>query len=198
MADLFWPKGYQRMPRTPGTTAVLILVFGLGISCAQAELQVSPTAISLDRPEASQQILVTEVDGERRRDVTREARYEIATPTVATITADGLIRPTGEGTTPLSVKFGDKTVTLPIAVSGLQHPVPVSFSYEVVPILTKGRCNAGGCHGKAEGQNGFKLSLFGFDAAADHEAIFKEAKGRRLNLTNPPASLLLLDRRAHV
>ena len=85
MADLFWPKGHQRMPRTPGTTAVLILVFGLGISCAQAELQVSPTAISLDRPEASQQILVTEVDGERRRDVTREARYEIATPTAISV-----------------------------------------------------------------------------------------------------------------
>ncbi|HLQ44053.1 MAG TPA: DUF1549 domain-containing protein, partial [Planctomycetaceae bacterium] len=61
-----------------------------------------------------------------------------------------------------------------------------------MPILTKGRCNSGGCHGKAEGQNGFKLSLFGFDAAADHEAVIKEGKGRRVILTDPGNSLLLL------
>lgn len=157
-----------------------------------AELQVSPAAVQLDRPEASQQVLVTEVDGDRRRDVTREARYEIAAPAVATIAADGLLRPATEGATQLTVKFGDKSVSIPITVSRLQNPVPVSFVNEVQPILTKGRCNSGGCHGKAEGQNGFKLSLFGFDAAADHDALFKEAKGRRLTLTDPAASLLLL------
>lgn len=157
-----------------------------------AELQVSPTAISLDRPEASQQVLVTEVEGERRRDVTREARFEIAAPAIVSISTDGLLRPATEGTTQLTVKFGDKSVSVPITVSRLQNPVPVSFVNEVQPILTKGRCNSGGCHGKAEGQNGFKLSLFGFDAATDHDALFKEAKGRRLTLTDPAASLLLL------
>lgn len=172
-------------------TAVVTVVL-LSVVSARAELQISPAVISLDRPEGSQQILVTEVEGDRRRDVTREARYEIAAPAIARIAADGLLRPVTEGTTQLTVKFGDKTLNVPITVSGLQKPVPVSFSYEVLPLLTKGRCNAGGCHGKAEGQNGFKLSLFGFDAAADHDAIFKEAKGRRLTLTNPAASLMLL------
>ncbi|RLT01345.1 MAG: DUF1549 domain-containing protein [Planctomycetota bacterium] len=172
-------------------TAVVTGVL-LSVVSARAELQISPAVISLDRPEGSQQILVTEVEGDRRRDVTREARYEIAAPAIARIAADGLLRPVTEGTTQLTVKFGDKTLNVPITVSGLQKPVPVSFSYEVLPLLTKGRCNAGGCHGKAEGQNGFKLSLFGFDAAADHDAIFKEAKGRRLTLTNPAASLMLL------
>jgi hypothetical protein len=157
-----------------------------------AELQVSPTAIQLDRPEASQQILVTEVDGERRRDVTREAKYEFAAPNIATAAADGLLRPATEGTTQLAVKFGDKTVNVPVTVTGLQNPVPVSFSFEVLPLLTKGRCNSGGCHGKAEGQNGFKLSLFGFDAQTDHDALLKEGKGRRVSLTDPKTSLLLL------
>ncbi|MFM9960013.1 MAG: DUF1549 and DUF1553 domain-containing protein [Planctomycetaceae bacterium] len=171
---------------------LMIVFLTLASDSRAAELQVSPTTISLDRPEASQQIVITEVDGERRRDVTREVQYVIASPTVAGIATDGLIRPKGEGTTQLTVKLGDKSINVPITVTGLQHPVPVSFSYEVVPILTKGRCNAGGCHGKAEGQNGFKLSLFGFDAAADYDAIFKEAKGRRLSLTDPATSLLLL------
>jgi hypothetical protein len=171
---------------------VLIVILSLRSVAAAADLQVSPATISLNRPEASQQILVTEIDGERRRDVTREARFEISAPAVASIGADGLLRPVSEGAAQLVVKFGDKSVNVPITVSGLQNPVPVSFTYEVQPILTKGRCNSGGCHGKAEGQNGFKLSLFGFDYAADHDAVFKEAKGRRINLTDPGSSLLLL------
>ena len=71
----------------------------LSVGSVSAELQVSPAVISLDRPEGSQQILVTEVDGDRRRDVTREARYEIAAPAIASIAADGLLRPASEGTT---------------------------------------------------------------------------------------------------
>ncbi|TXT31985.1 MAG: hypothetical protein FD138_2125, partial [Planctomycetota bacterium] len=173
--------------------AAAVTGFVLSFSPAlAAEMQVSPAAISLDRPEASQQILVTEMDGERRRDITREAKYEFAAPNIANIAADGLLRPMAEGTTQLVVKFGDRSINVPVTVTGLQHPVPVSFSFEVLPLLTKGRCNSGGCHGKAEGQNGFKLSLFGFDAQADHDALLKEGKGRRVSLTDPKTSLLLL------
>ena len=64
---------------------LVIVVLSLGSFSRAAELQVSPATISLDRPEASQQIVITEVDGERRRDVTREARYEIAAPAIASI-----------------------------------------------------------------------------------------------------------------
>jgi hypothetical protein len=69
---------------------------------------------------------------------------------------------------------------------------PVSFPNQVVPILTKLGCNAGGCHGKQLGQNGFKLSLFGFDPEADHAALVKEARGRRLFSAAPASSLFLL------
>ena len=58
-------------------------------------------------------------------------------------------------------------------------------------MLTKSRCNSGGCHGKAEGQNGFKFSLLGFDADADYAAIIKEGRGRRISLASPKQSLLL-------
>src|SRR5215470_11424890 len=56
----------------------------------------------------------------------------------------------------------------------------VDFSTQVEPLLSRFGCNAGGCHGKASGQNGFKLSLFGFDAEFDYEAIVREGRGRRL------------------
>ena len=68
---------------------------------------------------------------------------------------------------------------------------PINFTNQIVPIFTKLSCNSGGCHGKASGQNGFKLSLFGFDAAFDQEAITREARGRRLFLSAPAQSLLL-------
>ena len=68
---------------------------------------------------------------------------------------------------------------------------PVSFRYEVVPILTKYGCNGGGCHGKMEGQNGFKLSLLGFEPAEDYEHLVMESRGRRLMPAAPEFSVLL-------
>lgn len=67
----------------------------------------------------------------------------------------------------------------------------VYFGTDVVPMLTKLGCNSGGCHGKADGQNGFKLSLFGFEPELDYEAIVKESRGRRLSFAAPENSLLL-------
>ncbi len=68
----------------------------------------------------------------------------------------------------------------------------IYFATDVVPILTKLGCNGGGCHGKATGQNGFKLSLFGFEPNADYDAMVKEDRGRRLFPAVPERSLLLL------
>lgn len=68
----------------------------------------------------------------------------------------------------------------------------VSFINDVVPVLTKASCNTGGCHAKAGGgQNGFQLSLLGFEVAEDYEAIVREGRGRRLFPPIPEESLLL-------
>jgi hypothetical protein len=69
---------------------------------------------------------------------------------------------------------------------------PLHFENDIVPILSRFGCNASGCHGKAEGQNGFKLSVFGFDPAADHRALTMEGRGRRVFPASPDQSLLLL------
>lgn len=79
--------------------------------------------------------------------------------------------------------------------SGPAHAAdgPVSFVNDVVPVLTKTGCNAGVCHAKAGGgQNGFQLSLLGFEPAEDFEHIVLEGRGRRLSFGNPDQSLLLL------
>ena len=69
---------------------------------------------------------------------------------------------------------------------------PVDFDTRIMPILTKSGCNAGACHGSARGRGGFKLSLYGSDPQADHEAIAWQLEGRRVNLASPDRSLLLL------
>ncbi|MCE9527230.1 MAG: DUF1553 domain-containing protein [Planctomycetales bacterium] len=68
----------------------------------------------------------------------------------------------------------------------------LNFENDIVPILSKFGCNASGCHGKAEGQNGFKLSVFGFDPPADYRAITMEGRGRRVFPSAAEKSLLLL------
>ena len=69
---------------------------------------------------------------------------------------------------------------------------PVHFANDVMPLFSKLGCNSAGCHGKASGQNGFKLSVFGFDPDADYAALVKEARGRRVFPSAPEQSLLLL------
>ena len=68
---------------------------------------------------------------------------------------------------------------------------PVSFNNDVVPVLTRFGCNAGGCHGKLAGQNGFRLSLRGYAPELDHVTITREALGRRINAASPEESLLV-------
>src|SRR5262249_41682761 len=70
-------------------------------------------------------------------------------------------------------------------------PPPVHFANDVTPLFSKLGCNGGGCHGKASGQNGFRLSVFGFDPRADYDALVKEARGRRVFPAAPESSLLL-------
>jgi hypothetical protein len=170
-----------------------VVVFSLGTpETVQAELIVSPTRIVLDSPEASQQIVVSVSTENGQRDVTHEINLAVADESVATVQGSSLVRPRSEGRTELSVTLGKETAKISIEVLKQRSPDPVSFRNEIIPILTKARCNSGGCHGKAEGQNGFKLSIFGFDVESDYAALMKNGKGRRISLTRPETSLLLL------
>jgi hypothetical protein len=76
---------------------------------------------------------------------------------------------------------------------GIRDVASVNFQNDVMPILTKAGCNAGVCHAKAGGgQNGFELSLLGFEPREDYEHLVNEGRGRRLFPAAPDQSLLLL------
>ena len=69
---------------------------------------------------------------------------------------------------------------------------PVDFTRQVVPVLSKLGCNGGKCHGSFKGRGGFRLSLFGFDAPFDYEALALQARGRRIFPSAVDQSLILL------
>ncbi|MEO2020104.1 MAG: DUF1549 and DUF1553 domain-containing protein [Fuerstiella sp.] len=81
------------------------------------------------------------------------------------------------------------------AAQGLaaENDQAISFVNDVMPVLTKAGCNTGVCHAKAGGgQNGFQLSLLGFEPQEDYESLVKEGRGRRLFRAAPERSLLLM------
>jgi len=159
---------------------------------AAAQLSVQPERVRLRGPESAVQLLVLQSpQAEIPIDQTRLAVYASADDKIATVNKSGRVEPRGEGITQVTVRVGDQQATVEVEVAKFDHPEPLSLANDVIPVLTKAGCNSGGCHGKAEGQNGFKLSIFGFDADADFQAIVQEARGRRINLAAPAHSLLL-------
>lgn len=164
-------------------------------------LRIIPEAVDLFGPEACDRLLVLAVpertaaataSGDTRfHDVTREAQFSLNDDGFARVSPTGEVTPLQDGETSLTVDFGTQKKTIPVRIRGVNQPEPVSFQDEVLPILSKAGCNSGGCHGKAEGQNGFRLSVFGFDAAADFDAIVREGRGRRVFPAVPENSLLL-------
>src|SRR5262249_54314612 len=113
-----------------------------------------------------------------------------APPGVVEVDPAGFVRPIGAGEATISVEATGRIVSSRVVVRDDARR-PVHFANDVMPILTRYGCNAGGCHGKASGQNGFRLSLFGFDADFDYSAIVHEARGRRVFPAAPGRSLLL-------
>ena len=163
-------------------TLALAADAGAAVTCSVARVEL-PDAF------AGQQLLVSD----NGRDVTRDTTYASTNPAVAKVDAKGYVTPAGDGSAVIRITRGNDKLEVPVTVKGFGGTGRgVDFRTEVMPLLSKHGCNAGGCHGKQSGQNGFKLSLFGFDTAFDYEAIAKEARGRRLFPANPDASLFLV------
>ena len=95
------------------------------------------------------------------------------------------------GRATITASFGDLETSAVVQVRDQSGEMNVSFSRDVMSILTTKGCNGSACHGSPAGQNGFKLSLFGYDVAADHKMVVSEHGGRRVDSDSPENSLLL-------
>jgi hypothetical protein len=154
---------------------------------AAGELNALPREVAFADAYDGRQLIVFQ--GEH--DVTRAARYASGDAAVVRVDEHGYLRPAGDGSTEVVVRHGSAEARVAVHVRGFRTGRAIDFRTEVVPLLSRLGCNAGGCHGKASGQNGFRLSLFGSDLAFDHEALVREARGRRLFAAAPSHSLLL-------
>jgi len=156
-------------------------------------IQVTPGRVALSGIRDARQLVVTGqyADGSTR-DLTLLSEIRTEPADIVDI-QDGLfIRPKKDGTGVLVVTAGSQQVQVPVTVDGLSKPSPVSFRRDVIAALNVGGCNSGACHGTPSGKNGFKLSLRGFDPAADYIQLTRDQFGRRTDKHNPLQSLLLL------
>ncbi|MEO6809937.1 MAG: DUF1549 domain-containing protein [Isosphaeraceae bacterium] len=193
----------RRLSSTWLVMAGMLVWIGLGLlnpaiqadEATSKSLAITPAKALLRGPDAVQQLAVAARDG---HDLTSEVQYTSADPKVATVEPTGLISAAGDGSTTIQVRQGDLEARIEVTVQQFADGPPMNFANQVVPILTKLGCNSGGCHGKANGQNGFKISLLGFEPQVDYDALVKEARGRRVFPAAPERSLLLQKATAQV
>ncbi len=158
-----------------------------------AELIIAPEKIELSGWRTTAQIQATWVEDSRRTDVTRELKWAWNGP-VGLVSVDERRQVTSEldGQGSLLLTIRGQRREIPVQVTGVSQPASIDFEADVQPILTKFSCNAGACHGKQRGQNGFQLSLLGFDSNFDFDTLTKESRGRRTSAPLPETSLLIL------
>ena len=169
-------------PTTPVAVAAPIVV----------EVTVDPRSVELSGPDAAWSL---RVDGKtpdgRLVDLTRAARYSTPDATTVAVSSNGWVRGLQDGRGSVLIELEGHRLTVPVTITGSVLPREFNFENDIIPVLSKFGCNTSGCHGKAEGQNGFKLSVFGFDPGADYAALTQEGRGRRVFPIIPEQSLLL-------
>jgi len=146
-------------------------------------------SLTLRTRDSRQQLLAT---ADEQRDVTRVVVWSAEPSGIVDVDSTGRVTPVADGSAVISARLPEgPTATLPVTVVESARSSPIHFANQIVPIFTKNGCNSGGCHGKAAGQNGFRLSLLGFEPAEDYEHLVREARGRRLFPAAPEKSLLM-------
>ncbi len=166
-----------------------------------AALESQPPAIELHERFDYRQVLITATltSGEHV-DVTRMAKLDKAADCVD-VSPTGLVRPKADGKAELKFSLaGQSVVDAGERRRASRRPIITLQLHcrHVMPTISKLGCNAGTCHGSAQGKNGFKLSLRGYDPVFDHLSLTDDLSARRFNRVMPEQSLMLLKPTASV
>jgi len=166
-------------------------LLGCCLPLTAADLAILPGAVELVGAGSSHRLLVVLTEeGRVVRDVTAEAKVAISDAKIADF-REGHLHGLADGTTTLNATFDGNSATTKISVKNVAKPQSWGFLNHVQPVLTRTGCNSGACHGALAGKGGFKLSLRGYDVAADHFAITRQASARRVDSDQAAGSLLL-------
>lgn len=154
-------------------------------------LELSPREVQFAHHRQRAQLVVTGIRNGHPLDLTHQAEIQSCDRAVVEVHSGGVLVPVGAGAAEVLVRYGGHEARATIGIAAAAA-APISFVQEVLPTLTRSGCNAGRCHGAPSGKGGFALSLRGYDAYSDWYQLTRALGGRRLNVANPPASLLLL------
>lgn len=177
------------------------ILLGQRIAFAEDEITLLPPSVNLAGKEARQSLVIEAIrDAQAAGQITDGVLFASSDEKVVKVENNTAI-PIGNGTATITATVStpatnDKpaithSATAQVTVSGMDKPWEWSFSNHVVSIFSKAGCNGGACHGAQAGKNGFKLTLFGYDPAADYQAVARQAIGRRIVASDPARSLLL-------
>ena len=182
-----WPEGEILRPRaktalprwdTPADPAIV-------------SIEAFPNKISLETAaDFHRVIVIARMKDTSTHDITRQSKLSLADESIARLDGN-LLTPKANGETILKIQYRGLSTEVPLIVKDVEKARPVSFQLDVMPVLTAAGCNTGSCHGSARGQDGFHLSLYGFDPKGDHFRLTTEMAGRRINLALPEESLMI-------
>ena len=190
------------MPRVPtrirgvAIAAVFLAAAALPLRAASIPIDVESFVIEPDvafiRGAGNSHILLfTAIDSNgNRRDVSSEVAVSIDDPEIIRTVEPGVFEAQQLGFAKVSADYGGLQATAAVIVQP-RRSGRIDFATEVAPVFSQHGCSNTNCHGALNGQNGFKLSLFGYDPDADYNAIVRQSDGRRINLESPEESLLL-------
>ncbi len=184
---------YRRAFWLRATSLLLAIAIGRDLGFAQT-LVVTPNPINLQGNFEQVQVLVAtgaQAHTDRWADQTSTAEYQSQDTDVVRVDTRGRVTAVGNGQTTLQVKVGDTVQSVAVQVEGITDNPVIDFDNHVLPVLFKHGCNSGACHASQHGKGGFTLSVMGFDPVADHFAIARQARGRRVSPTAPYQSLIL-------
>ena len=155
-------------------------------------LRIDPPSLQLRSGESAQVLVTARTKDGFEVDVTKQVKLVDSRSGIAIVNSSGQVRALKVGEDTLTAGWGKEHTEVRIAVTAAPTNQPLTFTRDILPILSKAGCNAGACHAKGDGQNGFKLSVFSYDPANDYQEIVKDARGRRVFPAAPEESLLLL------
>ncbi len=122
-------------------------------------------------------------------DLTTQVVWQTEPSGVVEVDREGYVRALKPGKATVRATRDQSTIQAEIVVG--DSPRSWDFGQDIAPILTRAGCNTGGCHGRGDGQNGFHLSLFGYDPEGDYRSLTRDLGERRLSTFRPESSLFL-------
>ena len=173
------------------TSRLLFISLFLPALASAAQLVCEPATLRVIAGQRVHIVVTEKADDGSERDATDEATVSAAEAAKVTAQPGGVVRGVAAGSTTLVLSKGDLRAEVPVEVLAPPQEPP-TFVRDVLPVLSRAGCAAGACHAKAEGQNGFRQSVFSFDPRSDWHEIVRAARGRRVFPAAPEESLLLL------